>query len=107
MDIASDSSDDSSSSSDSYTGETDVVNQSHWNNHIDDSNESAVPETVSSLRDNGEGPSRLPMAAGGSPDDDGDGPDDDDSENGSDDSGYASDGKSQDSDEGSDGKCCR
>ncbi|KAK7976058.1 hypothetical protein PG989_014521 [Apiospora arundinis] len=102
MDIASDSSDDSSSSSDSYTGETDVVNQSHWNNHIDDSNESAVPETVSSLRDNGEGPSRLPMAAGGSPDDDGDGPDDDDSENGSDDSGYASDGKSQDSDEGSD-----
>ncbi|KAK8014595.1 hypothetical protein PG990_007891 [Apiospora arundinis] len=91
MDIASDSSDDSSSSSDSYTGETDVVNQSNWNNHIDDSNESAVPETVSSLRDNGEGPSRLPTAADGSPDDDG-----------GDDSGYSSDGKYQNNGEGSD-----
>ncbi|KAK8069639.1 hypothetical protein PG994_006255 [Apiospora phragmitis] len=81
MDLSSNSSDEGSDN-ESDNGSIEVVNKSKWDPPLDDSNESTAAETVSSLRDNGEGPSRPAQAAGGSPDDGGDG-----SDNGSSNSG--------------------
>lgn len=110
----------SGESSDSDSGETNYANRSKWHANGGGSNDSTAPEdTGSSVRDNGEGPSRRPVATGGSPDDPGSsddgggGYDDDDGDDGddeSDDSGYGSGPRRKKSrnrhdSESSDGKC--
>ncbi|KAK8022984.1 hypothetical protein PG991_006865 [Apiospora marii] len=85
---------DDGNNEDGDNGETHYANRSKYSPNGGDEDESPIPEDPGgNVRDNGEGPSRRPAAAGGSPGD----PDGSDDGSGSDDDGDDGDDENNDS----------